>query len=504
MADSSTTIVIDQTDALELGSVDATKDVVGKVANYFQGIIGGNKRVNSVQVFPDGAAPKVAVAHIKLASCAAATVIEVNGVPFTALSGTATVANDEFDISGADAADAAALSAAINNSTTAGVYNLVKAVNPLKDVLTAATAIAGTSFSVTLADGVKHTFIGKAGAATSGGLNFSIDTGDTETATSIAAQVVGYAPFANKLTATSSSAVVTFRSLDGNSFTLVGTATVLAESGGTVVTVSAIQKGGLGNSVTVKSLGVVATATVTYSSSSGNQTVTINGVSTGNVSSGASDTLTATAVKAVIDASTNALVSRHVRVLQRAGVLHIFAKYPGTAGNAITLAASGTGATASATRLGSGTEAQSGGAQATGTLTLTSVANAETCTVNGVTLTAHTNTDANNQFRIDGDDTADAAALARAINNSTTAALADVIATSSTNIVTVTARRGGHSGNAITIAAGQGTIVASGARLTGGATPTAVGLTNTTETTGGAERCSNGTGGAVSVKSITC
>ena len=114
--------------------------------------------------------------------------------------------------------------------------------------------------------------------------------------------------------------------------------------------------------------------------------------------------------------------------------------------------------------------------------------NTHTCAVNGVTITAHTDTQANDQFTIAGTDAADASALARAINESTTAALADVIATSSGAVVTVKSRLGGVVGNAITISAGQGTIVASGARLTVGVVPTTVVLS--------AERLVRGAGGA--------
>lgn len=328
------------------------------------------------------AAPVAATGTITLATCPAGQVIQINGVDFLAVNGAATAGNNEFDISGDDTADAAALAAAIVACTTAGV--------------------------------------------------------------------------AGEVTATSALGVVT---------------------------VTALRKGTGGNAITLKNGGIRANGTVTYSGSSGAQTVTINGVQVYNAT-GASDAANATAAAAAINASANALVSGHVKAVARAGVCYIYSTQDGTQGNTNTLAATGTGATASGARLTGGTTASVEGAQATGTFTLTGVANAETCTVNGVTLTAHTNTDANNQFRIDGTDTVDAEALARAINNSTSALLAEVIATAAAGVVTVTSRKGGIAGNRITLTTGQASIVVSGARLTGGAVPTTVVLSGPTLTGG--------------------
>lgn len=318
-----------------------------------------------------------ATGTITLASCAAGTVIEVNGVPFTAVNGAATAGNNEFDISGTDAADATSLAASINASTTGGISGVV-------------------------------------------------------------------------------------------------TATSTGASG--VVTVTSSRKGPGGNALTLKTLGVVGTGIVTYVTPSGTQTVVVNGVTVYNATAGATATLTAAAAAAAINASSNALVLGHVRALSRAGVLHVFATKPGTVGNAITLSCTGTGATATVTngRLAGGANTSSEGVAATGTLTLTSWLNTETVAVNGVTITAHTNTQANNQVDISGSDTADAANLALAINNSTTAALADVIATPSGNVVTVSARRGGTVGNAITLSSGQASVVANVARLATGAVPVTV------------------------------
>jgi len=98
---------------------------------------------------------------------------------------------------------------------------------------------------------------------------------------------------------------------------------------------------------------VYASGTVTISGGSGTITATINGVGTA-VSWGTSDTATATALAAAINAATNDLVEFHVSATSAAGVVTITAKAPGQWGNAVTLAASGTGATASGARLASG------------------------------------------------------------------------------------------------------------------------------------------------------
>jgi phage tail sheath gpL-like len=98
---------------------------------------------------------------------------------------------------------------------------------------------------------------------------------------------------------------------------------------------------------------VYASGTVTILSGSGTITATINGVGT-SVTWGTSDTATATALAAAINAATNDLVEFHVSASSSAGVVTITAKAPGQWGNAITLAATGTGATASGARLTGG------------------------------------------------------------------------------------------------------------------------------------------------------
>lgn len=106
---------------------------------------------------------------------------------------------------------------------------------------------------------------------------------------------------------------------------------------------------------------------------------------------------------------------------------------------------------------------------ATGTLTLTSVVATNTFSINGVTFTGVASGATGNQFNIGASDTLTAANMVTAINASATALVnTQVTASSATNVVTITALNKGYAGNAVTIASGGGTIVASGARLTGG------------------------------------
>lgn len=170
--------------------------------------------------------------------------------------------------------------------------------------LTAATAIAGNTCVI---NGV--TFTGAAGAVTPGEATFSVDTGNTETATSLAGQVNAYVdPRLNGVVAAKSAlAVVTLYAVSegtaGNSITLVGTVTTLAASAATLAN------------------GAAAT----------NNAFDFAGT---NATTGAS-------LAAAINASTTAAVKRTTATVDAAGVVTIKAKVAGPAGNAITLTSVG-------------------------------------------------------------------------------------------------------------------------------------------------------------------
>lgn len=191
-----------------------------------------------------------------------------------------------------------------------------------------------------------------------------------------------------------------------------------------------------------------ARSTVTCASVSAADTVTVNGVVFTAVNGGTptavqfdmsgTDTATAASLVAAINASINVLVSGIVTAANAAGVVTVRAVTAGTAGNSITLVSS------NGTRLA---------ASGSGVL------------ANGAAV-------ANNQFDFGGTNTQTGAALAAAINASTTALLSGVVeATNAAGAVTISAKLKGKVGNHITIATGNGTrlaITGSVSRLAGG------------------------------------
>lgn len=113
------------------------------------------------------------------------------------------------------------------------------------------------------------------------------------------------------------------------------------------------QRAGGGNlQVITEDAAVAAAGTLTISGGSGAVGGTINGTLV-TVTWATSDTLSAAALAVAINAAA-AIVSGHVTATSALGVVTLTAK-PGVTGNAITLAASGTGVTASGTRLTGGT-----------------------------------------------------------------------------------------------------------------------------------------------------
>lgn len=113
-------------------------------------------------------------------------------------------------------------------------------------------------------------------------------------------------------------------------------------------------------------------------------------------------------------------------------------------------------------------------AYATGTVTLASAVATNTVTI-GKTVFTFTSTPTSNtatavDVEVDGaDDTADAAALAAAINANTLGAATIVSATSALGVVTLTALVSGVTGNYIALAKSGAPITVSGTYMTGGA-----------------------------------
>lgn len=130
-----------------------------------------------------------------------------------------------------------------------------------------------------------------------------------------------------------------------------------SDNGAGVVTITAVVKGTAGNAITLSATGTGCTASnATLEDGTDNTvTVTLNGVAVAtNTTTLASDTAAAAAVAASINASEDALVAGVVTASSALGVVTVTADDFGTSGNGITLAASGTGATASGARLTGG------------------------------------------------------------------------------------------------------------------------------------------------------
>lgn len=104
--------------------------------------------------------------------------------------------------------------------------------------------------------------------------------------------------------------------------------------------------------------------------------------------------------------------------------------------------------------------------KATGTITFSSLANNDTITISGVTLTAKTSGAGAGEFNLGADDTAAAANAVIAINSNTTLD-GMVVATSALGVITLTAISPGELGNAVTLAiSAHGSV--SAARMSGG------------------------------------
>lgn len=196
------------------------------------------------------------------------------------------------------------------------------------------------------------TLSGSTGTAATGTITFSSASGTT---TQTINGVTGFSQTTGTDTerATALAAAIT-ASTDP---LIAGVLTAASELG--VVTISAVTKGTVGNAYTLAVTGTgCARSAATLAGGANNSVgVTINGVTiTTNVTTAASDTAAAVLVAADINASSNALVAPFVSATSALGVVTVTADNKGVAGNTITLAASGTGATASGARLTGGSE----------------------------------------------------------------------------------------------------------------------------------------------------
>lgn len=186
-----------------------------------------------------------------------------------------------------------------------------------------------------------------------------------------------------------------------------------------------------------------ASGTVTCATAIAGNTITVNGqVFTGvagavvlgeaTFSIDTGNNQTAASIVAQVNAYGGAKVAGIVSAKASAAVVTLYADEQGTSGNAITLASSGA-----------------------------------TLAVSGALFTGGTAI-ANNTFDFTGTNDETAAALAAAINASTTAAVQQVTATSSAAVVTVRSKVAGLAGNTIALASSGATLAVSAATLTSG------------------------------------
>jgi hypothetical protein len=366
-----TNVTIASTNANDLSfdSDDGAQNTIRNLITHLEGALNGSRTVRTITVRDTIVA---AAGTVTLTSVAAGTVILVNGVPFTAVSGTATSGNDEFDISGSDSADATALAAAINASTTAGVKNTVTASAASGVVTLTATGPGALGNAVTIENlgvvaqaNVILASVANNDTLVINGVTLTAKTTVTDNTIQFArggTNAVDAAALAALINSTATSALIInhVRALVRSATVylyakvggLAGNAITCSSTGGTM-TVSAAR---LAGGTLAQYEGAQATGTVTISGADGgNYTVTINGVSTGNVAgTNGDDTATAASIASAINNLTSALVRGHVTASSSAGVVTLTAVRGGTLGNAITTAATGTGATADQTRLTGG------------------------------------------------------------------------------------------------------------------------------------------------------
>lgn len=464
-------------DLIAPSSAEGPKRAVRRILNHIEGGLNGSKGISSVKVRNNAAA---STGTFTLVSCATGTVLAVNGVDFIATNGAGLVANNEFDASGSDTQDAAALAAAINASTNAAVSGIVTATSALGVVtvtavgggyggnavtletkgilasgtITPATAVATNTVTlngvaltarqemaratITLATAVVgnlvvingYTLTGIAGTATA--TEFQVGVTDTADAVSLAAVINAHAVLSTQMTASSALGVVSLR----------------AKASGTAANAYTLTKTG----------SPISLSAATFSGGQATSATTFD--------YGDTNAQTCTEVTRAINAATNALISGQVTAVCSATVVTVRAKLAGLRGNAVTLASSGSTLAVSGARLTGGTVLSSTGTQATGTFTCVSGSGTMTAIINGVSVAiSHGASDA-----------ADGIALAAAINSSTNALVRGFVtaADDGAGVVTTTAVHGGVAGNVITTTATGTGLTAGQARLATGAAPTTV------------------------------
>ena len=326
-------------------------------------------------------------------------------------------------------------------------FNSAVAVESASGTVTCATAIEGNTVVV---NGLTYTGVDGVKADNT---EFSVDTGDNETATDLALSITDDARVGdvNDVTAVAVGAVVTItQTVAGTG----GNATPLISSGATLAVSGAVFTGGVdADTITVNGLVYTAVAgakgdNLTFSIDTSNDAAATDLADSINndVRAGTSGDVTATALTDTVTVSSDVA---------------------GTGGNAITLTSTG------------GARVVLGGATFSGGV------DADTVTINGLVYTAVAGAKSDNtEFSNDTSNDATATDLADSINNDVrSGTLGDVSATALTDTVTLTTDVAGVAGDAITLTSTAGIrLVLSGATFGSGVdadTVTANGLVYT-------------------------
>lgn len=344
------------------------RDQVLALIKNLKAILGGRASGESIRIQDTTVA---ASGTITLATLTAGSVIEINGVPFTAITGSVTSGNDEIDIDGDNTADAVDLARAINACTDARIARVLTATSSgavvtLTPIATGAVtnAITIKTLGVVATGTITCAGVDEDDTVTINGVTLTCKTTVTDATTQWAvgaSNAANATNLANLINSTATSALITghvramvrsnvvhlyakYPGVQGNCITL-------ASSDGTDLAVSGAR---LTGGLKAQSEGAQATGTVTISSGSGATAATINGVAC-SVTWASSDDNTATLLANKInETASNALIGHLVVATAATNVVTITAVQGGVSGNAITLSASGTGVTASGARLTGG------------------------------------------------------------------------------------------------------------------------------------------------------
>lgn len=264
MPDTSTIVVLEQTTPLSLGGLTG-KNVLARLVTHVDTALSGNRQLNYVRVFADGALARNPYATITFSGASGTVGAVINGITLT------------FTHGASDIADGTTLSANLNASTDPLVQYLAQACNLANTVTCASVAVADF---VDIA-GVRLTAVAGTNLQP---WEFSQSGTDTADGASLAAQINAHPNLKNSFVAINAAGVVSIRQIIGTTAAGVvfsNNATRLAVSGALAATavtlITSIAPGILGNCMTLAASGTGVTAsTARLSNGTGGAVVPTN------------------------------------------------------------------------------------------------------------------------------------------------------------------------------------------------------------------------------------